>query len=60
MTLTEAVDAADREARLAYGFNANSYTYGALTACLAAQAALDRTEAIGERSSAPGRGEEAA
>jgi hypothetical protein len=41
MTLLENSERAVREAQLAYEFNANSYTAGALSAALAVKAAVD-------------------
>ena len=40
-SLDNAIREAVRQSRLAYDFSPNSYTYGSLSACLAAQNALD-------------------
>jgi hypothetical protein len=39
--LSEALREAVAESKLAYEFNANSYSYSCLSACLAAERALD-------------------
>jgi hypothetical protein len=40
-SLENAIHEAAKQSRLAYEFSPNSYTYGSLSACLAAQNALD-------------------
>jgi hypothetical protein len=39
--LSEALREAVAESKLAYEFNANSYTFAAMTACMGAERALD-------------------
>jgi hypothetical protein len=42
MTLAEAIDMAIQESKRAYKFVPNSYTYHAMSACLAAKVALEK------------------